>query len=345
MPAMDGAALLARVKELHPASARIILSGHSEQEAAVRALPVAHRFLSKPCDADTLRRVIEETCQLQSVLSDEAVRSAIGRIDKLPSTPKLYHELLAVSANPDAGAADFAKIIEKDAAMSIKILQIVNSAYFGLAQKTTSVLKAIAYLGIELLKGLTLAAHVFTTKDTLRVPGLSLEKCQESALLTARLARRFARDSKQGEEAFAAGIVHDVGRIVLALSAPQRLEEILTELREAQRPIHEIEAERFGVTHAELGAYLLGVWGLPFPVVRAVAYHHTPGLVTEGSREVLAALHVADALVDTALEGESKLPEERRLDLGFLESAGFSSRLSEWRAMAEEDRTLDASPA
>src|SRR5262249_41387477 len=148
MAGMDGAELLQRVKDLHPGTARIVLSGHAEHEAAVRALAVAHRYLSKPCDAETLRVVIERALQLRALLSDEAVRRVIGRLDNLPSIPRAYQELMRATSDPKAGVADIGRIIEQDAAMSAKVLQIVNSAYFGLAQKMTSIQRAVVYLGI-----------------------------------------------------------------------------------------------------------------------------------------------------------------------------------------------------
>lgn len=303
----------------------------------MRALSVAHRFLSKPCDVETLRLVIEQAARLQTLLSDEGVRRVIGKLDKLPSVPKTYHELMRVSADPKAGIADVARIVEQDSAMSVKVLQIVNSAYFGLAQRMTSVGKAVVYLGVEMLKGLTLVAHVFATMESAPVEGFSLERLQHYSLLTARLAKRFLRDPKRAGEAFTAALVHDVGRVIMALSLPEKFAEIVAEVRAADLPVHAIERNHLGITHAEIGAYLLGVWGLPFPIVESVAYHHSPSQVTEGPRDVLAAVHVADALVDATCVGEREMPAEVELDMPFLQSAGFAGELDAWRSLADEE--------
>ena len=105
---------------------------------------------------------------------------------------------------------------------------------------------------------------------------------------------------------------------------PDRFAAVVRAARDSGRPFHEVERELLGVTHAEVGAYLLGVWGLPFTIVEAVAYHHTPGLVTDGERDVLAAVHVADALIDFACAEESGRPTTDLLDVNFVESIGSS---------------------
>lgn len=350
MPEMDGAVLLQEVREKHPSVARIVLSGHAERIAVVRALPVAHQFLSKPCDAETLQVVIERACELQTLLGDEIIREAVGKLDKLPSVPNTYWELKQAILDPDIGIQDIAKIVEKDAAMSIKVLQLVNSAYFGAARQRASVSQAVSLLGIELLKGLVLTAHVFAAFDGASIPGFSLEAVQQSSLLTARLCKRFLSEMQNTErtlataekqftieEAFTAGLVHDIGKIMLALGVPERFAEVVRITQEGKRPFHIVEKELIGVTHAEVGAYLLGVWGLPFPIVEAVAYHHNPGKLPHASFDVLAAVHVADALIDRASATGDIGTEESKLDLTFLERIGVIDQLPKWHAMAKEE--------
>lgn len=249
MPGMDGVALLQRIKELYPAAARIILSGHAEREAVVNALPVAHQFLSKPCAAETLRAVIERACGLQALLQDDEVRKVIGKVDRLPSVPRTYWALTQAAAQPDVGLSDLAEIVEQDPAMVIKVLQLVNSSYFGLAQRQTSVRQAVAYLGTELLKALALTAHVFVSAGAPAVPGFSLDALQEHSVLTARIAKSLLLDKNRAAEAFTAALVHDIGKIVLAMSTPQALEEVLRTCSQTGRLSHEVEKELLGVSH------------------------------------------------------------------------------------------------
>jgi putative nucleotidyltransferase with HDIG domain len=333
MPGMDGAALLRHVQAEYPNIARIVLTGHAEKEAMVRALPVAHQFLSKPCDAEIIRSVIERTCALQVLLHDEAIRKIVGRLDKLPSVPKSYVELTSAVTQPDGSLSAVATIVEQDPAMAAKVLQLVNSGYFGLSARITSIQQAVVYLGLDLIQGLTLTAHVFATFNGPSARGLDLDGLQQHSVMTARLAKRLVPDRKQGDEAFAAAIVHDIGKIILALGAPDCWAEVVQAARATREPFHVVERERLGVTHAEIGAYLLGVWGVPVSIVEAVAYHHAPRALQSDERQVLAALHVSDAFVNGAGPSAHSPSEEALLDAQFIEEMGLTAMVPQWRAM------------
>jgi HD-like signal output (HDOD) protein len=327
MPGMDGAALLERVKGRFPAVARIVLSGRADREAVIRSLPVVHQFLSKPCDGDALHAVIERTCQLQALLSDGSLRTIVGRLDALPSVPQTYLALTAAVARENVGPAELAAIVESDPAMTVKVLQLVNSAYFGLAHSVTSIQQAVTYLGVDLLKGLVLTAHVFAAMVSTPARGLSLDELREHSLRIARLAKRLVDDPRVAQEAFTAAIVHDIGKIVLACGLPGPFATVMSVMGTSKKPVHEIEREILGTTHAEVGAYLLGVWGLPFTIVEAVAYHHMPAMVPTGARDVLMTVHVADALVRGG---------DATVDVAFLESLGMADRLPRWREIAAD---------
>jgi HD-like signal output (HDOD) protein len=333
MPGIDGATLLSHVKEHYPASARIILSGHAEREAVVRALPVAHQFLSKPCDAGLLKIVVERACELQTLLQNENIRQVIGKLDKLPSVPKTYWELTEAAARHDVVVDDLAGIVERDPAMTVKVLQLVNSGYFGLPQRITSIRHAAGYLGTELLKALALTAHAFGTTEVPTIEGFSLEQLQRRSLQCARLAKKIATTVADANDAFTAAMVLDIGQIVLSVGVPEVFTKALQAARKEKRPVHLFEREMLGVTHAEVGAYLLGFWGLPLSIVEAVAYHHSPGLLAEGPSRVLGAVHIADALISEHAKGGAA-PSEM-LDLDFVTRAGFSERLDDFAKMAE----------
>jgi HD-like signal output (HDOD) protein len=296
MPGMDGATLLERIKNDYPETTRLVLSGQAEQEGIVRALPFTHQFLSKPCEGEVIRHVLERTCGLRAMVLNAAVKKIIGRVDRLPSVPAIYWELVDAVSNSEVGTAQLAAIVERDPSMTAKVLQLVNSAYFGLAQHLSSIQQALMYLGVEMVKGLTLTAHVFDNPEGAPMRGLSLAGLQKHSLVTAQLARRFASDAKLRDHAYTAALVHDVGEVVLALGDPFRFEEVSRTRDEPPTPRHLLEREIFGTTHAEVGAYLLGTWGLPITIVEAVAYHHEPGATAVAEPELLAIVHVADAL-------------------------------------------------
>lgn len=335
MPSMDGAALLERVKAEFPNVIRIVLSGHADREAIVRALPVSHQFLSKPCDGAVLKNVIERACNLQDLLQNEALRKVVGQTTTLPTLPRVYWELTRALGNSETSNKKLASIIEQDAALSLTLLQIVNSSYFGLARKISSVEPAVAYLGLELVRSLTLTAQVFgSLHKAPRIAGFSFELLQEQSLLTARVARQIPSDPKEQEVAFTAALLHDVGKVILALGVPAQMKTIVELVTHDGTPMHVIEQEVLGVTHAEVGAYLLGAWGLPLPIVEAVAYHHFPARVEQNGLDALAAVHIADALVDTCVPRVPGVTENPSLDPRYLESLGVANDLPKWTAFA-----------
>jgi HD-like signal output (HDOD) protein len=330
MPGMDGAELLERVKSAFPDTTRIVLSGQADRDGIVRALPVTHQFLSKPCDADVLRGVLERVCGLQSLLVSDSMRKIIGRVQRLPSAPGTYWELVRAAEGKDVGTAELVAIVERDPAMTAKLLQLVNSSYFGLAQRVTSIAVAIAYIGIDLLKALTLSTHVF---KTLGGPCRQhLTALQNRSLMTARLAHRFASDARLRDEAFSTAIVHDVGEVVLAFAFPERFLEAIRVSAERHLPPHATERELFGASHAEVGAYLLGIWGLPISMIEAVAFHHEPRQAPVGNPHLLAIVHAADALARRVL-GD---PNGGSPDMDFLQQVGLADRMTEWANISRD---------
>jgi len=342
MPEMDGATLLARVQAEHPSVARIVLSGSAELESAMRAVPVAHQFLTKPCDAGTLENVVERAFSLQALISHEAVRNIVGKIENLPPLPRVYMQLTATLENEDASADDVSRILKQDMAICARVLQVVNSAFFRLARTITTVEEAVTYLGFNSIKQVALAAEVFQNSPVPHSP-ISLETLQAHAMLVAALSSDLFVDKQDKEDAFVVGLLHDIGKLVLAVEAPDHMEEVLSEMKSQGCSMHAAELSVGGVTHAEVGGYLLGLWGLPYPIIEAVANHHEPSRVDADGFGVLAAAHIADALVHEAAPsgatGSAAYPAT--LDLTYVETLGLSEKVAEWRKRAQELTTTN----
>lgn len=337
MPGMDGASLLEEVRHRCPAAVRIVLSGHAEMRMVGRAAAAAHRLIAKPCETDVLARVVERSCALQDMaVRVELDRRAIGA-SALPSVPRLYAELTELLSSGTTGAADAARVIEQDMAMAAKVLQLANSAYFGRRSPVSSVAEAVAYVGLEPLRPLLLHAEALREfRVEPPIPGFDLEELHRHCTRVARLAAALAAETSGEKDAFAAGLLHDVGLLVLATQDREGLARTLASARAQGRPTHEVEREEHGVTHAEVGAHLLALWGLPHPVAEAVAGHHDHEWVRlpfDGA----AAVYVANILVEE-LEAEL-LPDPlplTELNLDYLERAGLASRLTQWRELAAQ---------
>ncbi|MGH9351735.1 MAG: HDOD domain-containing protein [Terriglobia bacterium] len=344
MPGIDGAALLGQVRERFPEVIRIVLSGHADLNSAFRAVPIAHQFLAKPCDPSTLRVSIERACRLQSALNNDALRRTVGSMRELPALPRTYVALTEALGSPDVSLDQVARIVEQDVAIAAKILQLVNSSFFGLSRDVSNIQTAVSYLGTDILKSLVLSLGVFRAFEQREfIAGFSVEEFQSHAYLTAKIAEALPTVKYLADATALAALVHDVGKLILAAQMPAYLARVLSEARERQRPAFEIEMELTGVTHAEIGAYLLGLWGLPSAIVEAVAHHHAPGRVPQQGMDALASVHIANVL---ALECRASPDDEHSLmtptlDKTFIGALGVADRLPEWRAMAQEiDRNL-----
>jgi HD-like signal output (HDOD) protein len=334
MPGMDGASLLRIVRDRWPDCVRLVLSGFAEEERARRVVSVAHQFLLKPCDAAQLQNVIERACDLRTLLADEGLRAVVGKTDSLPSLPRVYQLLTQVLEDPHSSVADVAGVVEQDMAMCAKIMQLVNSAFFAIPRRITSMQQAIVFLGSSMVRNLALSTETFRALEGVRLPpGYSLDALHDHALLTASLARQMLPEKKHAEDAFMAGMLHDVGHLILATRLPEHLAKALALATEQAISLHAAERQLSATTHAEMGAYLLGLWGLPYPIVEAVAYHHDPSRVEQRAFDVLSAVHVADRLAHEACPASS---HGDPLDPAYVQALGVGERLDEWRKRAAE---------
>lgn len=295
MPGRDGASLLAEVRSRWPETVRIILSGFADEGAALRSVPVAHQFLSKPCDSATLATTVRNACDLQSRLSRPELRSLVGGIGALPSAPRSFTAITEAFNSPDVSLDDVASLIEQDPGSAAKLLQLVNSAFFGIARNITQVREAVAYLGLTKARDVVLAADVV---EMFRSGPPCLAKIAQSvndrSLVVAAAAREIA-PRRFANDAFVAGILHDIGQLALASAASDRYLAIWHEdLSDAD--LCEAELSTLGATHADLGAHLLRLWGLPFPLVEAVARHADPDAVDDAD-PVVAAIASATSAV------------------------------------------------
>ncbi|MBX2802751.1 MAG: HDOD domain-containing protein [Myxococcales bacterium] len=320
---VDGHALLERLSQCQPGTVRVVLSGAADQRGAMRAVHLAHQFLSMPCEPTELIARIERSERLRALLTSERIAS-LGSLDGLPSPPRLYRDLREALSDPDVSLAQISALVEQDPATSAKVLQLVNSAFFSWSRNVTNIRDAVGVLGLNLLQGLVLQIGVVNTLSA-PVAGMSLEEESQHGLAVATVARRISARGL-GDAAFTAGLLHDVGKLLLGDRLGKRYSEVLqAAAAEDAPPLVAIEQEALGVTHAEAGAYLLGVWGLPDAVVEGVAWHHDPTRVPHEDVNAVVAVHLADAIV----RGE-------RADSRLVEQLDLAGAVRRWRDQHEE---------
>jgi putative nucleotidyltransferase with HDIG domain len=253
----------------------MILSGYADEGAALRSVPVAHRFLNKPCDAAELSAALIGACELQDRLSRPELRTLVSGLGLLPSVPTTFAAMTEALGRTDACAETVVPIVEQDPGCSAKLLQLVNSAYFGLPRKITSIHEAVSYLGLIQVRNVVLTtgiADLFRTHSA--EVARATNRINRHSLAVAAAAREMAPASL-ANDAFVAGMLHDIGELVLATVLPEKFLEIRKSGHDDTAWV-EMEQAMLGATHADVGAYLLRLWGLPFQLVDAVARHHDP---------------------------------------------------------------------
>ncbi|HZP31634.1 MAG TPA: response regulator [Acidimicrobiia bacterium] len=275
MPGMDGVELLRVVRERYPAMVRIVLSGQVDPESAISLTTLAHQFLSKPCEPETLVGALTRATTSHTALSDVQLRRALGHLEALPSPRPVVEQLTAVLAQPDATIDDVVGIVANDPAMTVKVLQLVNSAFFGLPHQARTVREAVVFLGLDMLRNLVTATDIFHGfEDPLIVDPDFLDDVRSECLAVAERSRDLAPPEAESD-AYLAGLVHDVGMLALAACRPEKLAELFDAARDGGSFLT-LEREVFGTGHAEIGAHLLRIWGLSNTIVEAVAFHHAP---------------------------------------------------------------------
>jgi HD-like signal output (HDOD) protein len=339
MPGMDGAQLLTEVMKRHPQTIRIVLSGHADRESILRLVGPAHQYLSKPCDAEELRNAISRAFALRDLLASERLKQIATRTRCLPTLPALHARLTDELRKEEPSMERIGDIISRDPGMASKLLQLVNSAFFGLPQPLARVHDAILYLGLSTVRALVLSLQVFSQFEGKPIKGFSIDGLAEHSWRVGVMARRIAEaercEPKIDDQCFLAGLLHDVGRLILAAGLPEEYERVLNQARSNNQAIWETEQAEFGATHAEVGAYLLGLWSLPNPVIEAVALHHRPADVGGKGFSTLIAVHVANAFDHDQTGTHPEWPGNQ-INMAHLARLGLDGHVDVWKARCFE---------
>jgi len=335
MPQMDGAELLARARERSPGTARIVLSGHAEREAALRSVGLAHQFLAKPCNADTLRTTVARVCGLRGLLLQAGLADLVCEFGALPSLPRLYHEITEELARDEVALKRVAAIVGQDVAMTARVLQLVNSAFFGLGRRVGTMEEAVSYLGVDVLRALAASHTAFVAFEGRDLSYLN--DLWRHSLLTGLLAKAIGQGMSSDRlvhgEALQAGMLHDIGALILATRMAEQHRQARERSDGAGVPLATAEREIFNCDHGHVGAYLMGLWGLSDRIVEALAYHDIPGDCAFRSFAPLTAVHIASVLMHEAV-GTTHV--EASLDVEYLGSCGCLERLPQWRTLAQQ---------
>ena len=350
MPRADGVQLLDILRRQHPGCVRIVLSGYAASETVLRSVGLAHQFLAKPCTAESLKSTIQKALFVQNLLeSNPGLQELVGRIESLPSVPSLYLQVARELQSEEPSLQRVGKIVSRDPGMTAKTLQLVNSAFFGLPKQIDDAGRAVFLLGLDITRALVLSVEIFSQFERTTLGGVVWNSLWRHSWACAQLARRLAQlewpeNPKLHERAYTTGLLHDVGKLILGAYNPDEYREVAERARIENLSVTEAEEDFWGTGHPAVGAFLLGLWGLPLDLVQAVRWHHAPDEAsTQEGKDLIRLIHAADALV-AELGYSSGNPGSviaGKLGEG-ADEVEFHAQIDRWRAFAS--KLLDGSP-
>lgn len=338
MPGISGLELLNAVQERFPQTVRILLSGQSDRQSILDSAARAHQYLSKPFDARQLKTLLAQTIALGDLLGNASLKSFISSLSSIPSLPNLYVEVMDALRASDPSPAKIGAIIARDMGMTAKILQVANSVAFATRSEITQPEQAVLRIGLETVQSLVLSVSIFSSLSVKLQAAYSVESLWQHSNLTGQYCRAIARAegiaAASSGAYVSAGLLHDIGKLIIASSNSELARTIPDIASASGKTVWQVEIEMLGCTHAEVGAYLLGIWGLPFPIVEAVAWHHRPSESAASEMSPLAAVHVANAL---EARSHGQAPDyDQVIDTAFLERIGRLHRLEAWTEACDE---------
>lgn len=329
----DGEHFLRSFLTKHPNAARIILTGYTAADAIFKFAGLAHQLLAKPWSDQTLIETIQRADLISRMLSDKKLKRTLNLIENFPSIPSVYLELSQKLRTGDPSLQEIGEIIIRDPSLVIKLLQIVNSPYYGLPMPVTDPQKAVALLGLDVVKGFVLTSGLFNQYEKKKIANLKIETLWQHSLKTANIVRQIAKnehlDKEISEASFIASLLHDVGKIIVAANFPAEFQEICSRSEIESVPFWHIEQQVLGATHAQIGAYILGLWGLPLAVIQAVHEHHQPDLSEHTGIDQTALVHIANAIEKTAVKESGQVPVD--IDPAYIQDLHLKECIAKWQ--------------
>ena len=212
-----------------------------------------------------------------SFMNHELQKKLMGMVDQMPPFPKSVHRIMELSADINCAPKDLVQVIEHDPVITMKLLKLVNSAFFSLAKGISSVRHALVYLGLNTVKNLALSIATVESLPRKNTPIFNTNHFLMHALTTASIAQHIAKEfniESDVTDVFVAGLLHDFGKAVLAQFATEMFTQAVQEAEQNQEPLHIAEMRVIGANHAEVGGLLAEKWELPVELVSCIREHH-----------------------------------------------------------------------
>jgi HD-like signal output (HDOD) protein len=339
-PAVDGVDMLARVRDERGEVIRIAIGDATLNENSLRTLKIAHRVVPETIAAADFVESLRRALLLRDIVSPAPLRKLLGELGSLPAVPHVYSELTRRLADPSVSVVELADLVSEDVGLAAQVLRMANSAYFGRERSVTGLTDAAARLGTRLLRSLVLTAELYGGFNLPKSYAGRMDEFQRHSALVARIASSLEPRAAWKDDAFSAGLLHDVGKLLLMSRIAERYEAIEEEAMESGRELFDVEAQHLGAHHGTIGACLLGMWGLPSTILEAVHGHHGLSLEIQHSLNPSRAVALADRLAHDVTDPEEVRDRRNALPMTLV----TDPRWSWWREMAEQ-LAMDAAVA
>jgi putative nucleotidyltransferase with HDIG domain len=342
LPDGSGPELLNRLRASNPKTVRFIAADPALKDQVMSQVLGGDLFLPLPYEYANFKPAIEHS-QVDDYGMSDNVRDLVARIRTFPTIPSLYLEVVNALKNTNATTDEIGAIIARDMSMTTKLLQVLNSAYFGLPRTITDPTEAVSILGFETVKSLIVAVKLLNQYDKIKPAYFSMDNIWRHSNNVARTARVMALletdDPVCSATAYTAGLMHDLGKVILAANFDDQYNKAHCIARKQRIPLWKVEKDIFGATHGEIGAHLLALCGMSPDVVKVAALHHEPIHSGDAVFTPLTAVHVANALEYEGVFIPDGLPAST-FDLSYLQQLGMADRVELWRfARREPDAT------
>jgi HD-like signal output (HDOD) protein len=337
MPGMEGSKLLEQVRIASPHTVRLIMSGYVALNK-LTLITSAHQFIAKPFEAAKLLDLIQRSFAAQDRIINQGLQTVVTSIRSIPSLPQAHHSLLKELEDNRSGNATIARLIGDDPGLSVKVLQLANSALFGPGYMVANLADAVNCLGTEMLSAIVLSQSVFKHYDSLKKGGLDLPKvwahCWETACLAQRLCREKRLPHRTGEEAFLAGLLHEVGRFLLFDNFPDQFKIACENADHSKTPLATNLRDVLQATPSQMSAYVLELWGLPGAVINSISRLDNPEKDQAPGFSITSALYIADYLASQKFPPDTLVREE--WNAGYLKSIGCPDTVAAWEELLTE---------
>ena len=339
----DASDLLNYALEWRPDTVRYLLAYEADLALVAAKVLGSPNILPKPSDPASLKKRLEEG--VNDSTPEQNGADSPTQANPGPAVPSVYGAVLKAIESLGVTDQHVGEIIAQDEELSSELVRLTNSSYLGLPSDISHAVEAVRCLGFETVKALVLALQFLAEHGRLKPAYLSLDQLWQHSVKVGQIARDLVlfetKDRTLASQALIAGLLHDLGKVVLANNFADLYGRVHSLARKQPVTLWDVEKEMFGANHGEIGACLIGMWNMPGPVVDATALHHEPPLGEHERLTPLAALHIANVLEHQLSTDNDGMMVAPIINTAFLEELGLLQRLPVWRAAFANHRAAD----